>query len=51
MAEKVLYDVDEAGVASITLNDPETRNALSVELLEGLSNALVRAREPGTARL
>jgi enoyl-CoA hydratase/carnithine racemase len=50
VAEKVLYDVDEAGVASITLNDPETRNALSVELLEGLSNALVRAREEERAR-
>jgi enoyl-CoA hydratase/carnithine racemase len=50
VAEKVLYDVDEAGVASITLNDPETRNALSVELLEGLSNALARAREEEQAR-
>jgi len=50
VAEKVLYDLDEAGVASITLNDPETRNALSGELLEGLSNALVRAREEERAR-
>jgi len=50
VAEKVLYDVDEAGVASITLNDPETRNALSVELLEGLSDALARADEEERAR-
>ncbi len=27
--EKVLYELDDAGVASITLNDPDTRNALS----------------------
>jgi 3-hydroxypropionyl-coenzyme A dehydratase len=42
--EKVLYDVDGAGVASITLNDPETRNALSAELLAELADALARAR-------
>src|ERR1700739_62836 len=47
---KVLYDVDDAGVARITLNDPETRNALSVELLEGLSESLSRAREEDRAR-
>jgi enoyl-CoA hydratase len=47
---KVLYGVDNAGVASITLNDPETRNALSVELLEGLSESLSRAREEERAR-
>jgi len=29
----VLYAVDEAGVATLTLNEPETRNALSAELL------------------
>ncbi len=46
MAEqKVLYAVDERGVASITLNDAETRNALSTELLQGLTAALERARE------
>ena len=31
--DKVLYDVDDSGVATITLNDPDTRNALSPELL------------------
>jgi len=41
-AEKVLYDV-EGGVATITLNDPETRNALSAELIEGLTFSLQRA--------
>jgi enoyl-CoA hydratase/carnithine racemase len=41
--DKVLYDVDESGVATITLNDPGTRNALSSELLEGLTVAFERA--------
>ncbi len=42
--DKVLYELGEAGVATITLNDPETRNALSPELLEGLLEAFERAR-------
>ena len=37
--------VDEAGVATITLNDPDTRNALSPELLGGLIAAFERARD------
>ena len=41
-AEPVLYDV-EGGVATITLNDPDTRNALSAELLGGLIEAFARA--------
>ncbi len=48
--QKVLYDLDERGVASITLNDPDTRNALSAELLAGLTAALERAREEDAAR-
>jgi enoyl-CoA hydratase len=48
-AEKVLYDID-AGVATITLNDPDTRNALSQEMLGGLTAAFERAREDGEAR-
>lgn len=42
--EKVLYEVAEDGVATITLNDPETRNALSVELLGGLYEAFEAAK-------
>jgi enoyl-CoA hydratase len=42
--DKVLYEVDDAGVATITLNDPDTRNALSVEMLAGLTDAFERAR-------
>jgi enoyl-CoA hydratase len=49
-ADKVLYELDANGVASITLNDPETRNALSPELLDGLTAALDRAREEEGAR-
>jgi enoyl-CoA hydratase len=48
-AGKVLYDVAE-GVARITLNDPETRNALSAELLGGLLETLERARDEEQVR-
>jgi enoyl-CoA hydratase len=48
--EKVLYGVDEAGVATITLNDPATRNALSAELLGGLIAAYERARDEHEVR-
>jgi enoyl-CoA hydratase/carnithine racemase len=47
--EKVLYELD-GGVATITLNDPDTRNALSPELLGGLIRAFERAREDPDAR-
>jgi enoyl-CoA hydratase len=47
---KVLYDVDERGVATITLNDPDTRNALSVELLGGLIAAFEMARDAEDVR-
>ncbi len=43
--DKVLYDVAESGIATITLNDPHTRNALSPELLGGLIAAFERARD------
>ncbi len=42
--DKVLYGVDEGGVATITLNDPDTRNALSIELLGGLYESFEAAR-------
>jgi enoyl-CoA hydratase len=48
-SEPVLYDVD-AGVATITLNDPDTRNALSPELLGALIAAFRRAREEQEVR-
>jgi enoyl-CoA hydratase len=48
-AEKVLYEV-EGAIARITLNDPDTRNALSVEMLAGLTAAFERARDDQSAR-
>ena len=48
--DKVLYGVDDAGVATITLNDPDTRNALSPELLGGLIAAFERARDADEVR-
>jgi enoyl-CoA hydratase len=47
---KVLYEVADSGVATITLNDPDTRNALSVELLTGLIEAFERARDADEVR-
>jgi enoyl-CoA hydratase len=48
--DKVLYELDESGVARIVLNDPETRNALSPELLGGLIEAFTRARHEEQVR-
>ena len=42
--EKVLYDVRDDGVATIALDEPDTRNALSTELLTGLIGAFELAR-------
>jgi enoyl-CoA hydratase/carnithine racemase len=47
--DKVLYDAAE-GVATITLNDPDTRNALSPELLGGLIESFEAAREDDGVR-
>ncbi|HEY7151346.1 MAG TPA: enoyl-CoA hydratase-related protein [Solirubrobacterales bacterium] len=50
MAEQlVLYRVQD-GVATVTLNDPETRNSLSPPLLEGLLGALSAARDDDAVR-
>jgi enoyl-CoA hydratase/carnithine racemase len=49
-AEVVLYQLDDAGVATITLNDPDTRNALSEDMLAGLTVAFERARDEDAAR-
>ena len=45
----VLYDV-AGGVATISLNKPETRNALSDELLEELISAFTQARDDNAVR-
>jgi enoyl-CoA hydratase len=49
-SEPVLYSCSDAGVASITMNDPDTRNALSADLLGGLSEAFERARDDEQVR-
>jgi len=48
--DKVLYALDADGVATITMNDPGTRNALSAEMLGGLIVAFERARDEQAAR-
>jgi len=50
MAHPVRYDVDEH-VAVLTLARPETRNALSDDLLDELLAALERARDDGDVRV
>jgi 3-hydroxypropionyl-coenzyme A dehydratase len=49
--ETILYDVDDLGVATITLNQPDTRNALSNELLSELIDAFESARDDDRARV
>jgi enoyl-CoA hydratase len=44
------YDVSETGVATIALDQPETRNALSDELLAELTAALESARADSAVR-
>jgi enoyl-CoA hydratase len=50
MPEKLRYEVGEDGVGTITLDDPETRNSLSPQLLDELTDALRRCREDDAAR-
>jgi enoyl-CoA hydratase/carnithine racemase len=45
----VLYEVD-AGVATVTLNDPDKRNRLSAEMLAQLVEAIRRARDGDDVR-
>jgi enoyl-CoA hydratase len=49
--ETILYDVDDAAVATITLNQPDTRNALSNELLSELIDAFESARDDDDVRV
>jgi enoyl-CoA hydratase len=48
--EKIRYEVAEGGVATITLDDPDTRNSLSPQLLEELADALRSCRDDEAAR-
>ncbi len=46
----VLYTVTGPGVVSLRLNQPATRNALSVDLLEALAGAFERAGQDSSVR-
>ncbi len=48
--QSLLYEVSDAGVATIALDQPETRNALSDELLGELTAALEAARDDAAVR-
>jgi enoyl-CoA hydratase/carnithine racemase len=48
--QTLLYEVSEAGVATIALNQPDTRNALSNELLDELIAAFEAARNDDAVR-
>ena len=48
--EKLLYDVRDDGVATISLDDPDTRNALSGDLLGELIDAFEAARDDERVR-
>jgi methylglutaconyl-CoA hydratase len=50
MSDAVLYAVD-AGIATLTLNRPDNRNALSIELLNGLGDALTQANADEAVRV
>jgi enoyl-CoA hydratase len=49
VADELLYAVSD-GVARVTLNRPEQRNALNAELLAGLVEAMKRARDDEAVR-
>jgi enoyl-CoA hydratase len=48
--EKVTYEAGDNGVATIALDDPETRNSLSPQLLGDLLGALAEAKEDDAVR-
>jgi enoyl-CoA hydratase len=48
--ETVRYEVDERGVATIALDQPETRNALSDQVLDDLLTAFGAARDDDAVR-
>src|SRR5690242_21509545 len=47
---KILQAVDD-GVGVITFNNPEKRNAISLEMWEGLGQALTELRDDDTVRV
>ena len=51
MSDAVLFDARADGIAVITLNQPETRNALSAEIREGLRTAWDRIEHDDSLRV
>jgi enoyl-CoA hydratase len=51
MTGRVRYEVDDMGAAFVTLDAPESRNALSDELLDDLLDAFERARADDAVRV
>jgi enoyl-CoA hydratase len=51
MTSRVRYELDEQGAAFLTLDSPETRNALSDDLLDDLLAALERAGTDDAVRV
>ena len=51
MSDAVLFDARADGIAVITLNQPETRNALSAEIREGLRTAWDRFEHDDSLRV
>jgi len=49
--EKISYSVGDGGIATLALDDPETRNALSDELLLEMLEALRAARDDDAVRV
>ena len=50
MSDSILHEV-AGGLARITLNRPEKRNALSLEMIDGLSRAIDAVREDPSTRV
>ena len=50
MSDKVLYSAD-AGIARVTLNRPEKRNALDEEMIAGMRQALAESANDTTVRV
>jgi enoyl-CoA hydratase len=48
--DHILYDVDDQGVATVTLDEPDSRNALSNELLAELIDAFETAHDDHRVR-
>jgi methylglutaconyl-CoA hydratase len=51
MSESLHFEVDERGVATMTLNRPEVRNAFDHELIGGLAERLMEVRERDDIRV